>query len=418
MRFPREAKDKMKKKNKRMNIIMIAAIILIAVSGVMMVGSNKGWFDRASDTASVEQVSGSANIQRENIAYSVSANTALRNDDMLETKSGSRLTLEWGKNSVTLNENSEIKITNASNGDFSFELTKGEIFAVINKAESFGTMKFQDRTLDVKGTVFSVSIQTGSAGVNIYEGVVNVGEKESSDGNVISFAGDSVSVNKLNATSLNQFNIEQAQKAVSSRKLCFTKEELEKVVSDRQEEIKRTAEEQAKREAEIKAQGGTHAVINGQSSDSSSSAIGGGNDSSGKNILTCTITIRCDTILNNMGNLTPGKNAYVPSSGVILATSTVQFVEGETVFDVLKRACDYAGIALEYSWTPGYGSYYIEGINNLYEFDCGNESGWMYKVNGWFPNYGCSSYTLKGGDVIVWCYTCNGLGADVGGSVY
>lgn len=42
-----------------------------------------------------------------------------------------------------------------------------------------------------------------------------------------------------------------------------------------------------------------------------------------------------------------------------------------------------------------YNSAYIEGINNLYEFDCGSLSGWMYKVNEWFPNYGCSRYVLK-----------------------
>ena len=131
-----------------------------------------------------------------------------------------------------------------------------------------------------------------------------------------------------------------------------------------------------------------------------------------KNI--CTITIRCDTILSNMDNLDPAKAGYVPSSGVILSTKTVVFEDGETVFDVLKRVCSACGIQLEYSWTPMYDSYYIEGINNLYEFDCGFESGWMYKVNGWFPNYGCSSYTLKDGDSIVWYYTCNGLGADVG----
>ena len=108
----------------------------------------------------------------------------------------------------------------------------------------------------------------------------------------------------------------------------------------------------------------------------------------------------------------------MPSNGIILSTSSVQYYDGETVFEVLKRACNAAGIQLEYSWTPMYDSYYIEGINHLYEFDCGSESGWMYKVNGWFPNYGCSAYTLEDGDVIVWCYTCNGLGADVGGSVY
>ena len=59
-------------------------------------------------------------------------------------------------------------------------------------------------------------------------------------------------------------------------------------------------------------------------------------------------------------------------------------------------------------------SYYVEGINNLYEFDCGEQSGWMYAVNGWYPNYGCSAYTLSDGDVIGWAYTCNGYGADLG----
>ena len=119
-----------------------------------------------------------------------------------------------------------------------------------------------------------------------------------------------------------------------------------------------------------------------------------------------------------MEDLTEGKNKYVPANGVILDTSKMSFEEGETVFDVLKRACSLASIQLEYSWTPMYNSHYIEGINHLYEFDCGPESGWMYKVNGWFPNYGASVYTLKDGDVIVWTYPCKGLGVDVGGSLY
>lgn len=33
---------------------------------------------------------------------------------------------------------------------------------------------------------------------------------------------------------------------------------------------------------------------------------------------------------------------------------------GETVFEVLQRVCEYAGIQLEYSWTPMYDSYYIQ----------------------------------------------------------
>ena len=126
------------------------------------------------------------------------------------------------------------------------------------------------------------------------------------------------------------------------------------------------------------------------------------------------IQIRCDTILSNMGDLTPGKAEFVPSNGIILPMVEVPFYENETVFDVLNRICKKTNIQIEYSWTPLYGSYYIEGINHLYEFDCGEQSGWMYKVNEWFPNYGCSSYYVEDGDVIVWCYTCKGLGTDVG----
>ena len=126
------------------------------------------------------------------------------------------------------------------------------------------------------------------------------------------------------------------------------------------------------------------------------------------------INIRCDTILDNMDELNPAKAEFVPEDGEILPMVSVYFYEGETVFEVLERVCKIANIQLEYSWTPLYSSYYIEGINHLYEFDCGEQSGWMYKVNEWFPNYGCSSYDVSDGDVIVWCYTCKGLGADVG----
>ena len=127
----------------------------------------------------------------------------------------------------------------------------------------------------------------------------------------------------------------------------------------------------------------------------------------------CTISISCATILDNMDQLNSAKKNYVPSDGWILKKTTVTFTEGESVHDVLKRVCKSKGIHMESSYTPIYDSAYVEGINQLYEFDCGSQSGWMYKVNGWFPNYGCSQYKLSDGDVIAWVYTCD-LGADVG----
>lgn len=129
---------------------------------------------------------------------------------------------------------------------------------------------------------------------------------------------------------------------------------------------------------------------------------------------TCSFSIECSTILNNLSDLDPEKLEMVPSNGVILAVTTVTFYEGESVFDVLQRVCKENGIHMEASWTPIYNSAYVEGIHNLYEFDCGNESGWMYRVNGWYPNYGCSRYQLAQGDVVEWRYTCKGLGKDVG----
>lgn len=129
--------------------------------------------------------------------------------------------------------------------------------------------------------------------------------------------------------------------------------------------------------------------------------------------LTCTISIDCKTILDNLDDLRASKADYVPADGWILYKSTVEFEQGDTVFDVLKRVTKAAGIQMESKWTPMYNSYYVEGINQLYEFDCGEQSGWMYSVNGWYPNYGCSSYELKDGDKIEWRYTCD-LGSDVG----
>ena len=127
---------------------------------------------------------------------------------------------------------------------------------------------------------------------------------------------------------------------------------------------------------------------------------------------TCYLSIDCKTILGRMEDLAPGKESLVPSDGVILSRKAISFEEGESVFDVLLRATRTYGIHLEYEYTPGFGSHYIEGINNLYEFDCGAGSGWMYYVNGVKPNYGVSKYTVKNGDVIEFKYTCD-LGFDL-----
>lgn len=130
--------------------------------------------------------------------------------------------------------------------------------------------------------------------------------------------------------------------------------------------------------------------------------------------LTCTLSVRCDTILANMSKLNSEKTGLVPSDGVIFQKTEVVFNKGESVYNVLVREMKKNKIHMEFVNVPMYNSAYIEGIANLYEHDCGELSGWMYKVNGYFPNYGSSKYTLKDGDIIEWVYTCD-WGNDIGG---
>lgn len=139
----------------------------------------------------------------------------------------------------------------------------------------------------------------------------------------------------------------------------------------------------------------------------------------------CYVSIICNTINNNIDELKSAKKSFVPSDGIVIENVTVSVKDGENVFDIIKRACSentckdnckyckQNGIQIEYTYTPAFNNYYIEGIHQLYEKDCGMQSGWMYSVNGQFPNVGASSYPVKSGDNIVFAYTCN-MGEDIG----
>ena len=132
------------------------------------------------------------------------------------------------------------------------------------------------------------------------------------------------------------------------------------------------------------------------------------------NDLNCTLSIKCDTIIKNSQKLIPEKLGIIPADGIIFEEQTVVFYEGETVFNLLVREMKKNKIHMEFVKTPVYKSAYIEGIANIYEKDCGDNSGWIYRVNGITPGYGCSEYKLREGDEVEWIYSCD-LGRDIGG---
>lgn len=103
--------------------------------------------------------------------------------------------------------------------------------------------------------------------------------------------------------------------------------------------------------------------------------------------------------------------AVYSDEDTILSVVEVKLEDKETVFDVLKKILKDKKIQFEYTGKGD--SVYVQGINNLYEFDKGATSGWMYNVNGTYPNKSAGAYVLKPGDTIEWRYTLD-LGKDLG----
>lgn len=130
---------------------------------------------------------------------------------------------------------------------------------------------------------------------------------------------------------------------------------------------------------------------------------------------TVTLTIRSDAVLGSLDKLKPELLSYIEEDGVILEETEYVLRPNDTVFEILNRATRHHQIQMEYQGADMniYNSMYVQGIHYLYEFSCGPLSGWMYEVNGEFPNYGISQYFLRDGDNIAFYYTCD-LGRDIG----
>ena len=421
------------KNRKLANGIMVAIILVIFAAGILAAGGVLGWFDRADGSQAVlTEVRGLVNLERDGVLYPVSGETVLRQKDRITCTPGATAVISLGDGSLTLGQKAAVTVEVPEGKGFAATVEAGEVFANLT---SPATLTFGSRTVTFQNTVACLSVRSGAQSVSVFAGSV----EEAQAGQLLDWVGSEESMQALSIDSLNDFTITQLRKAGSSIALCFTSEDLDRLQARRAaatqelliEAVHATQPPVPSQPDPTETVPETEPQATSDSAESQTATEPQPTESAPSQPTepvptetqppvtepkkTCTLSIRCDTILNNMDALDPAKAGFVPADGVILYPMTVEFQDGETVFDVLKRVCNTLGIQLEYSWTPMYDSYYIEGIHNLYEFDCGSESGWMYKVNGWFPNYGCSSYPLEEGDTIVWCYTCVGLGADVGG---
>ena len=130
-----------------------------------------------------------------------------------------------------------------------------------------------------------------------------------------------------------------------------------------------------------------------------------------------TVLAECSTVLSHMDIIDPAANLpeVVPEDGVIIARCEVSLPEGATAFDALAAAARKQRVRVDYTGSA-YGTY-VRGIGYVTEFGFGELSGWMYTVNGEFPDVSVSDRVLGSGDVVEFRYTCD-LGRDVGDDYY
>ncbi|MDO4793093.1 MAG: S-layer homology domain-containing protein, partial [Filifactor alocis] len=99
-----------------------------------------------------------------------------------------------------------------------------------------------------------------------------------------------------------------------------------------------------------------------------------------------------------------------PKGSTYFPMKEMEIEEGrDTAFSLLQKT----GLDYEYNFHPKYEGVYVSSIEGLAEFDAGPQSGWMYKVNGVFPDFSSSLKILKDGDEVQWLYTRD-LGNDLG----
>ena len=128
-----------------------------------------------------------------------------------------------------------------------------------------------------------------------------------------------------------------------------------------------------------------------------------------KSNITAFVSIDCKDALNNKNLLDEAVEKALPKDGVILKDYKASVAKGETAYSLILKVAKNNNIQID-CLSPEESSYntaYIKGIGNLYEKDCGKNSGWIFYVNGVSSQVGCSDYYVKNSDVIEFTYVCD-----------
>ena len=371
-------------KQKRLFLAVGAGVlILLLVAAVAFSGAPNLFSSDGEDSGIVtENVVGDVSIRRSGNNYTLKNGVALYpGDEIIMGRSAECEIVAERRARITLDRDSRVAIREFTDKSMSVEVLEGAVFFDLIQSAADNVVAVRTAYAELcpeTGAIFSVEPYTGTQTINLYEGRARFSFKDQKKTLV---AGDHVSMVQTDdentqstagilVSELRQFLIEEL---IARNGLCFETDQLQKVIADRRAD--------------------TQAYVSAQTQER----------------MTCTVEIRCDTALAR-----PEEGIVLPRDGVLLPATPVKFTQGESAYDVLRRVSKAAGISVDYRYYPLVAGYYVTEIGGLSSHDYGPGSGWLFKVNGWFPNYGASRYEIEDGDVIVWLYTCEGGGTDLG----
>lgn len=372
---------------KNRNLFLVVGSVIILLTFVVLLVS---YFDpyeirnlRPGQTLlTAESVSGDVSIRRNGNNYILQGGTDLvSGDTVIVGRKGECVLSEAGVFRVTMDKDCQA-IVKGDNEASSLIIIEGASFFDLIQADKSSPLSIRTKFAALEpdtGAVFSVEVYTGTQTINLYYGTAN-----------LRYNGKEYSLQ-----SGDHISMVQAEDAYQITKTDILASELRLFLL-----------------RELTDRGGLGfetAYLNRIMEDRESNVIPDIADKNGER-LTCSVEIRCDTVLAQDIK----QPADIPKDGVILSLTPVKFTQGESAYDVLRRVCKAAGIEIAYNYTVVFGGYYITGINGICENDFGNNSGWLFQVNGWFPNFGSGKYEVEDGDVIVWHYSCDGGGIDLG----
>ncbi len=387
----------MNKKNKIATGWMLFAIGLIFSISILFIGNVKGWFvtQVSDEILQVESTKGVASVQRNHVAIRLEKGMTLSEKDIVTTQVGSEISFSYLDSSIVTMQKTSFSLE-MQEGILTLLLEDGTIFVDMQKQDSL-QLVVHGETLNLTQATAFIQIQDGSTNLSVLKGEVEYKKEKIVSGKSTVLTSET---KELSDVQVQNFNNDTLLLMANYGDLYIDANTIEKEIKNRDKVVESIINDE---EIEITTTNPDIKVSEQQETRQEQATP----------IVAATekqyvyIEINAYSILNNMDQLQVGKDVFVPNDGVILPMTKIEIQDGDSVMDILKRLCDATGIQLEYSYLPIYESHYIEGLNHLYEFDCGQGSGWVYKVNNWKPNYGVSQYIVKEDDVISFNYTCD-----------